>query len=211
MNRLKKYIRDILNNALLAGELKDSDKLINTIPFNNNASHTLSDTETENIIKKLQEHQKEVKTRRQKLKNINLIRSLGEYVQLWQEENEVIDQEMAQKLGVNFDELNIIKRNLQSFISIDIERMIKALKFFKFKFGEARALIEKTYFLSNIQLSSKNALSRYDIKKPSNHGKSMRSAVEELLSKANQKKSFTDGKQEELQSYLRKLEKYWEK
>lgn len=211
MSELKKYIKDVLNDALLYGDLQDGEKLMTVLLNKDNELRILSDPESENMIKKLQEKQKYILERRKKLQNFNLIKSIGEYIQLWQEENEVNDQEITEKIGIDFKEFNAIQKNLLSPINIDTKIMSRVLQFFRLKFEEAKALIEKTYFLFNIQLSSKIALSRYDLKKSSNHGKSMKSAIEELLTKANQKEPFMDGDmQNELQNYLQDLKKYWE-
>ena len=210
MNESKNYIRNIINDALFKGEIKDVDEITNIIFNRYLDEEVLSDEESNNMIQRLQLHQKNVFERRKKLGNINLIKTIGEYLQFWQEEEELNDEEIAKEININKKELSMIRKDSISPINIDVRKMTRLLNFLKLKLEEARILIEKTYLLANIELKGIAALSRNDAKKTATPSRSMKNAYEELLIKANKRKPLIKKEKDDLREYLRELEENWE-
>lgn len=207
MKKSEDYIKPVLNIVLLQGKLSNEDELIDILFKKYDGEIVFSQEEAESILQTLKSVQQRAFERKRKLSNIKLINTLGEYIQLWQDEMEFDDSKLSKSTNVPVQEIHNIKKNLISPIHVSIQKIARLIEELKLKIEEAKMLIEKTYTIHNLEFSGKTVLSRFDDKNLEIQGKSMRSATEELLMKAHKKKPLLEQSDNDLQKYLNDLEK----
>jgi hypothetical protein len=167
--------------------------------------------EENRIVSRLHSILQKRKEYQEKLNDSTKINYFGEYLFTYLSYNNLTYADVSEKVEIDQTLLKRLVENKIKLIDVSPASMARLIKYLNLKFESVKELIIKTIILNYGKASAKQSLARYSVKKGLDEkGKSMSSAVNELLLKAHNSKPINFIKsdlQEEADLYLKELEK----
>lgn len=193
MRDTKKLIADIIQEGLLNGKLKSFNEFLMEKSLNDDLliKADVTETERERILNKLEEVRQKRIALKNKLRNVGNISYLGDLIISSVELNKYDLKEIIILTGLKEESLNLLIKNQVNVTSMNTKSLSKLFKFFKISLEDSVKVLKNTFNLYSIEPVYKNVMARY---KPGEPGvfkdKSMKDAFNELILKANDKKSL---------------------
>lgn len=214
MKNLKLKISIDLLERILKGDLKKLEDII----INDANKHALPETEgnrenKKKLIELLYSEREKTIQRKNKLAHPQTFNHFGDYVKNYLEDTQLSSFQFALTFKFDITDIDKIIKNTTDLTSFAPDKIAKLIKGIRLNLNDAKILISKSIDLLTFKPTFKKVFARYNPKEGQElKDRSMDDGLNELLLKANKRKTFTiinKNTSRDKDVFLKELEHYY--